>query len=85
VATFFSGKKIIINFDQNMGWAKVWAFFSQSHLVTLISAQAQRFLSDQGCQIFLGATYQNHEKYTTLPYKILKGHKTSKISVKYSK
>jgi hypothetical protein len=39
----------------------------------------------QGCQIYLGTTYQNGEKFTKLPQNITNGHKTYQTVVKYSK
>jgi hypothetical protein len=39
----------------------------------------------QGCQIFLGTTYQHGEKYTKLPQNVPNGHKKYQMAVKYSK
>jgi hypothetical protein len=38
--------------------------------------------SDQGCQIFIGATYQNGEKYTKLPPNIPYVHKIYQMGLK---
>jgi hypothetical protein len=39
----------------------------------------------QGCQIFLGALYQNWKKCTKWTQNVPNGHKISQISIKYSK
>jgi hypothetical protein len=38
---------------------------------------------DQGCQIFLGPTYQNGEKYIKLPQNIPNSNKIYKMAIKY--
>jgi hypothetical protein len=45
----------------NTGAAEVSACFTK--------AKAQLFLIEQGCQIFLGTTYQNGKKYTKVTTK----------------
>jgi hypothetical protein len=37
---------------------------------------------NQGCQIFLGTTYQNGGKYTKLPQRIPNGHTIHQLAVK---
>jgi hypothetical protein len=47
-----------------------------------------RFLSlrlHQGCQIFIGTTYQKVEKYTKLPQNIPNCHKIYQMATKYTK
>jgi hypothetical protein len=39
----------------------------------------------QGCQIILGTTYQNSEKFIRWPQNVPNGHKIAQISVKYYK
>jgi hypothetical protein len=40
---------------------------------------------EQGCQIFLGATYQNKEKYTKTGGNIQNGHTVYQMAVKLTK
>jgi hypothetical protein len=39
---FILSKKLCIDFDKKMAWAKVWAIFSQTHLVTLLDETEQQ-------------------------------------------
>jgi hypothetical protein len=41
----------------------------------VVAAHGKISTTDQGCQIFLGATYQNVEKYTQMVEIIPIGHK----------
>jgi hypothetical protein len=70
-----------------LGLATFWAIFSQTHLVTLVECGAGL---TQGCQIFLGTTYQNGKTCTKWPMNISKGNKidgckVNQMALKYTK
>jgi hypothetical protein len=57
-------------------WQKIVSFEK------LASESSVRGILQQGCQIFLGPTYQNEENYTKVPQNVSNGHNIFPMAVK---
>jgi hypothetical protein len=58
-----------------------WVFFRRIFKKCVAARRSSRF---QGCQIFLGTTYQNEKKYTKWPLNMTNGHKIYQLASKYT-
>jgi hypothetical protein len=49
----------------------------------MLGKSQQKLDQQQGCQIFIGTTYQNGEQYTKSPQNVSNGHKIYLLAVNY--